>query len=239
MAVDFEKIIKNKVSQMENDGSIEKRINDDIEKLIYSAIDSAIGDYGLKRSVESSISANLGNIVENLGMDSYTGFILQRVKAIIADHMNNDFAEKVSNTLKDTIFAPVTGEHKLSDIFKKYHAYLDENVDLDEKYECREYLADLAERKMYFSDGHVYTIKLGEKANDDPEIIIEINDNNSSVIPNTIRSVLINGMDMSKTYRIGYLDEFQRYVCQLYYNKCPITIDEVDVNDFGCYEIDD
>lgn len=59
------------------------------------------------------------------------------------------------------------------------------------------------------------------------------------MIPNTIRSVLINGMDMSKTYRIGYLDEFQRYVCQLYYNKCHITIDEVDVYDFGSYEIDD
>lgn len=239
MSVNFEEIIRAKVARMEQDGAIEKRINDDVEKLINNAIDSALDSYEIRKIVKDSITADLGKVAESLSLDAYSGFVIQRVKAIIEEHMNEDIAKKIGMTLTETVFAPVSGTHTLSGIFKRYHAFINDFVDESDRRDRGEYLAELSERKAYYSSDSVLTIKFGEEIDTDPEVAIEIRVDNSSVLPTTISSLTIDGIDMGKSYRIGFLDEFQRYICQLYYNKVPIVIDDVDIDDYGFYECDD
>lgn len=239
MSVNFEEIIRAKVAQMEQDGVIEKRINDDVEKLINNAIDSALDTYEIRKIVRDSITADLGKVAESLSLDAYSGFIIQRVKAIIEEHMSEDLAKKIGMTLTETVFAPVSGTHTLSGIFKRYHAFINEFVDENDRRDRGEYLAELSERKAYYSSDSVLTIKFGEEIDTDPEVIVEIRVSNSSVLPTTISSLTIDGIDMGKSYRIGFLDAFQCYICQLYYNKVPIVIDDVDIDDYGFYECDD
>lgn len=239
MSVNFEEIIRAKVAQMEQDGVIEKRINDDVEKLINNAIDSALDTYEIRKIVRDSITADLGKVAESLSLDAYSGFIIQRVKAIIEEHMSEDLAKKIGMTLTETVFAPVSGTHTLSGIFKRYHAFINEFVDENERRDRGEYLAELSERKAYYSSDSVLTIKFGGEIDTDPEVVIEIRVSKSSVLPTTISSLTIDGIDMGKSYRIGFLDEFQCYICQLYYNKVPIVIDDVDIDDYGFYECDD
>lgn len=239
MELDFEKIISAKVVQMQESGAIEKRITDDVEKLINSSIDSALDSYDIRKIVRDSITSSLDNIAQAISLDAYSGFVIQRVKAIIEEHMNEYLAKKIGMTLTETVFAPVSGTHTLSGIFKRYHDFINEFVDENDRRDREKYLAELSERKAYYSSDSVLTIKFGEEIDTDPEVIVEIRVSNSSVLPTTISSLTIDGIDMGKSYRIGFLDEFQRYICQLFYNKIPIVIDHVDPDDFGAYEYDD
>lgn len=90
MVIDISKIVSDKLSQMEQDGVIQKAIEDGIEKSILSAVTSAVTGYQFKREIEKQVEDAVGGIAGKCGLSSYNGFIAQKAAEIVQNMYNED-----------------------------------------------------------------------------------------------------------------------------------------------------
>lgn len=99
MTVDFSTIIADKLAQMEEDGTIKKKIEETLEKSVMTAITSELESYDFRRKISDQMKLALNGVAENSGLSAYNGFIAEKIRAIVQETCAADIAAKVQATL--------------------------------------------------------------------------------------------------------------------------------------------
>lgn len=111
MILDISKIVSDKLTQMEEDGSIRRFLEEQIEKTVKGAIESAIGGYSLKRAIEEQITAGFPEIVNDIGLSAYNTYIAETVRKVTMATLEEDAQDKIQAAI-DGILLKKAGEHQ-------------------------------------------------------------------------------------------------------------------------------
>ena len=237
MIIDISKVIAEKMEQMQKDRVIEAKIEETLEKTILDTISSELSSWEFRRTISDEVKKSIGDVASELGLGAYNAFIAKKVKDIVAGMYEADMAEKVAETLSNTLLKKYD-EVKLSEIFDKYREWLFDYVDESEKHERQHFCCVLDVRESgCFTH---YEITLGEEERNHPsdnkDIFFKICQYNND--KSNINSLWLDGDRMENATRIGYLTDFEAFLLNLYYNKTPIILDVDDVDTCSAYDID-
>ena len=242
MNIDISKIVADKLAQLDNDGIIKRKVEETIEKSVSDAITSELGSYRFKSIITEQLAQSVSEVIKDIGLSGYNGYIAQAVKAILTDMQSQDIAEKVQAALNDIVLKKYENI-ALSEIFTRYREWVNENVDDDEKQDREMFTASIEVRKealftyyvCRFAD-HQLDGYLSYREDPDVELRFCVHRNETT---SRIGSVYLDGHSLQDTLRIGYLSEFEAFVTNLYYNGTKIIIDPENVEDDCRFEIDE
>lgn len=241
MNMDVTAIVEAKLAKMEEDGTIQRKIEEALEKSILAAITSELEGYSFRRSIEEQLKESTSGVAAKCGLSSYNGFIAEKAAQIVRAMYTEDFAEKVKKALSDVLLVKYEGI-KLSDIFARYRDWVCRTTEESEKYERQEFTAKLetSESGLFTS----YTITFSDEPlenkyswdkHGDIQIRFYVYGDKEA---DSISSLWLNGYNVKETVALGYLTEFQAFLVNLYYNDTPIILDQVDPYDYKYFDID-
>ena len=244
MNINVSEIIADKLAQLEADGTIQRKIEDALEKSLMSAITDELGSYSFRSGIQKQVRESISNVAEDCGFSAYNGFIAERVKAMVQEMYTTDIADKIQSVLNDIIIQKHE-EIKLSDIFARYRAWVLEHTDESDKYSRGRFTSELCIKESgafthydcYFSEEH---IEIGTylSTTEDADIRISICTYYHNEESTTIGRLYLSGHDISSTLRIGCLTSFEAFLVNLFYNKTKIIMDVDDVDDDDHFDID-
>lgn len=226
MNIDFNQIIQKKLTQMEDEGIIQKKIEDALEKSIMDAIDSQLGSYSFRNALGKQMEDGISMVAKDCGLSAYNGFIAEKVKAILSGIVSDDLGKKIETAVSGVLVQRYDGI-KLSDIFKRYRENVMESASDSEKYDRQEFTMELDAHEGYSGNFIHCTCKFSPEPDYDPDDSdsIEIRFCQYKDEPCSISSLTMGGLDMSKTLNIGYLDQFDQFLVNLLLNKTKIIMD--------------
>lgn len=244
MTIDISGIIETKLAQMEADGIIRTKIETALEKSILDAISSEIDSYRFTQEIREQMRTAVAGVAEQSGLAAYNGFIAEKVRKIVQDVAGADMAAKLQAALEGVILQKHEGV-KLSDIFKKYHAWVCENTDEADKYDRERYTAELEiDECRGFT---YYDVKFADRPNatrdysvapdDQPDVCLHLGTYKAEKTAR-ITTLKLKGSYIDKNLRIGTLSEFEALLVNLYYNRNEIQMDMEDADDYGYFDID-
>ena len=126
---DFNKIITDKITEMENSGTIQKIIEEKISKTIDSAINSCF-NWDFEDKIKKQIEESVGDIASKIKLNSYNSFIATAIENIVNVELNKDLKEKINTKLTQALTV-TEKEIKLSKIIEEFKRY---ECDDDEEY---------------------------------------------------------------------------------------------------------
>ena len=129
MKIDIQKIIADKIEQMEKDKIVEKKIEERVENAILEAIEQAIDVNSIRDDIESIISKEVREGISKIGFTAYNTLIFNEMERVIKETIKDDIAEKISKVFED-ILINKKKSIKLSEIVEEYRM-LYENIDYD------------------------------------------------------------------------------------------------------------
>lgn len=244
MTIDISGIIETKLAQMEADGVIRTKIEAALEKSILDAISSEIDSYRFTQEIREQMRTAVAGVAAQSGLAAYNGFIAEKVRQIVQDAAVGDLTAKLQTALEGVLLQKHEGV-KLSDIFKKYHAWVCEYTDEGDKYDRERYTAELevvesgnwTRYDARFADrpdaNRPYSIDPDGHPNIDLHLCVFRNERKTR-----ISTLSLNGSYIDKQLRIGMLSEFEAFVVNLYYNGTEILVDMEDADDYGYFDID-
>lgn len=244
MNIDISQIVADKLAQMEAEGTIQRKIEETLEKTLLDAISSELNSYSLKNDIQKQVKESVSKIAADCGFSAYNGFIAQTVKNILQQQYNQDITEKVQKAL-DTMLLQRHENVRLSDIFKQYRKWVLEATDYEEKCERETFTMDLEIRRengwawytCRFADRPIEYSVYGSRERPDIEMRICVwEDSNKKA--ETISGLYINGHELRETIKIGVLSDFEAFLVNLYYTETPIILDPEDVPDDNDFDID-
>lgn len=118
---DFNKIITDKITEMENSGTIQKIIEEKISKTIDSAINSCF-NWDFEDKIKKQIEESVGDIASKIKLNSYNSFIATAIENIVNVELNKDLKEKINTKLTQALTV-TEKEIKLSQIIEKFKRY--------------------------------------------------------------------------------------------------------------------
>lgn len=254
MVLDISKIVSDKLAQMEADGSIRRFLEEQIEKAVKGAVESAIGGYSLKRAIEEQITAGFPEIVNNIGLSSYNTYIAETVRKVTMAALEGDAQEKIQAAI-DGILLKKRDSIRLSEIMAEYRKWVNLNDDEEEKRSLNEghdgYTCAVREEKgRYGSLGgnfkyyNLYFDEYGDKDGrsfDDYDICVVLSalwiGGKSTV---KILDLYFDGMKVSREFVHHSPSSFEALLLNLHFNNTPIIMDvgEIDEDDHY-YEVED
>lgn len=241
MNVDISGIIAAKLAQMEEEGTIKRKIEETLEKSVLDAITSELSSYSFRSKIAEQVKQAADGVAERCGLSAYNGFIVEKARAIVQELYTNDIAEKMQAAL-DSVLLKKYENIKLSDIFNRYREWVLENTDESDKYEREHYTAtlDVEERgafihyKIRFADRPLTGGLFGDSRADIEVHLCSYGDKKAE----TITGLYVNNHDLHDTLKIGYLTDFEAFLVNLYYNGTMIQLDVEDVDDDDAFDID-
>ena len=246
MTIDISGIIETKLAQMEADGIIRTKIETALEKSILDAIASEIDSYRFTQEIREQMRTAVADVAAQHGLAAYNGFIAEKVRQIVQDAAVGDLTAKLQTALEGVLLQKHEGV-KLSDIFKKYHAWVCEHTDEGDKYDRERYTAELeVVEASYLTKTH-YNARFADRPDANRPYSIDPDDHpdidlHLSVFRNErktrISTLSLNGSYIDNQLRIGTLSEFEAFVVNLYYNGTEILVDMEDADDYGYFDID-
>lgn len=244
MNVDVSAIIAAKLAQLEEDGTIKKKIEEALEKSVMAAITSELEGYDFRRKISDQMKLALNGVAESCGLSAYNGFIAEKIRVIVQETCADDITAKVQATL-DGVLLKKYENIKLSDIFKRYREWVCKNTDESDKYERGHYTAALdvdesgvfTHYKIQFADRPAATDRFSYDSNKHPDIEIRLSTYNNETTAE-IGSLYVNDHDLRSTLKVGPLTSFEAFLVNLYYNGTKIQMDPDDVDDSDYFDID-
>ena len=118
---DFNKIITDKITEMENSGTIQKIIEEKILKTIDSAINSCFS-WEFEQQITKQIKESVGDIASKIKLNSYNSFIANAIENIVNVELNKDLKEKINTKLTQALIV-TEKEIKLSKIIEEFKRY--------------------------------------------------------------------------------------------------------------------
>jgi len=136
--MDFEQKIANAVNKKLNDGTIEKLVEQYIEKGVSDALDSVFSYGGEgKELIKKKISETMVPAIERHDFNQY----LTKLDSVLTEIVNStNIAEnkRILDNFRELMKEPEMKEIKLSEIFNKYCIHVSENVDTGDLKACCE-----------------------------------------------------------------------------------------------------
>ena len=129
MILDINKIVSDKIKELDENKIIEQAIQSKIESVITSAVNDAFS-YEFSRKISQKIKEQVGDIASSISLSSYNTMVSNTVKNILQAELNEDLANKVQSKVRE-LFLGSDKAVKLSDIVKKFK---EENFEVDEDY---------------------------------------------------------------------------------------------------------
>ena len=244
MTIDISGIIETKLAQMEADGIIRTKIETALEKSILDAISSEIDSCRFTQEIREQMRTAVAGVAAQSGLAAYNGFIAEKVRQIVQDAAVGDLTAKLQTAFEGVLLQKHEGV-KLSDIFKKYHAWVCEHTDEGDKYDRERYTAELEVEES--GNWTRYDARFADRPNANRPYSIDPDDHpdidlHLSVYGNEgksrISTLRLNGSYIDKQLRIGTLSEFEAFAVNLYYNGTEILVDMEDADDYGYFDID-
>ena len=227
MNIDFNRIIQKKLTQMDVEGVIQKKIEDTLEKSIMDAIDSQLGSYSFRNALGKQMEDGISKVARDCGLSAYNGFVAEKVKAILSGIASDDLSKKIETAVSGILVQRYEGI-KLSDVFKRYREHVMNSTDDSEKEDRQEFTMELEIRESYTGSFTYYTCKFCPEpeydADDYDAVEVRFSQcRNEQTAP--IGSLTIGGLDMSKTLKFGCLDQFDQFLVNLFLSKTEIIVD--------------
>lgn len=246
MNIDFSKIINDKIKQMDENGTIQKAIENGIEEVILKAISDQITGYETKRLIEQQVKECISESCSDIGLAAYNGCVADAVSKII----KGTIAENLQDRIEKEVIGLVLKKEKpvkLSEIFERYREIMRDEydgIDADKTFTlyCGEKRTSFVSNKYYhecaFSeDGDVeatvsYSGRIQNK--EDYDIFFETYDYGDKTA--MISQVMFRGEPVENMLKRRYLDPFECFILNLYLNKVKITMDveKIDTDDNMC-----
>lgn len=251
MILDISKIVSDKLAQMEEDGSIRRFLEEQIEKTVKGAIESAIGGYSLKRAIEEQITAGFPEIVSDIGLSAYNTYIAETVRKVTMATLEEDAQDKIQAAI-DGILLKKRESIKLSEIMQEYRKWVNDSDDEEEKRSRNEdhdgYTCAVREDKgLYGSSFKSYKLYFDEEGGkdskdlDDYDIVVDL-----SLLWTAgkdrvkIHDLYFDGTKVSKEFVHHSPSSFEALLLNLHFNSTPIIMDfdEIDEDDHY-YEVEE
>lgn len=135
MTLNVNEIIEKKIQELENNHVIEDAIQKKIASVINDAVESAF-NWEFTRAISDELKKQIGNIAENLKLNSYNTLIADTVGKLIDVELNKDLAEKVQTKLRNLMLVTAKSV-KFSDIVKMFKEFCCDD-DSEYSYEVRD-----------------------------------------------------------------------------------------------------
>lgn len=240
MNLDINKIIMDKVEEMESSGSIKSLIEDSIEKTIQNTIKQKFESYEIRNALEKQVGDNISDIIKKIGLSAYNSFIADSITKIFETEYKKDLAEKIQTKMNETILKKydiIT----LSEIFEKYRKHVNDFVDEDDKTIYENFTCTYKSHSGTISNNiNYYNCYFDEEDQsnlDNAKIRISFVSYASNE-PVTISSLYINDYDIKTDFLMKYMDDFEAFLFNLWYNKTPIILDTENIDlDENYYDI--
>ena len=241
MNIDVSQIVAAKLAQLDEDGTIKRKIEESLEKTIMSAITSELESYRFQQTIQNQMKDAVSTIAADCGLSAYNGYIAEKCKAIVQNLFTTDISERVEKSLNDIMFTKHENI-KLSDIFKKYREWVLENTDESEKYERQKFTHVLevkedgawTEYRCKFAD-HTLEGFGYNKEKPEIEILFMVFQERKEA---SISTLYLNCHYMKDSFKVGRLTDFEAFILNLYYNETKIILDEEDVDEDPYFDID-
>ena len=232
MLLDISEIVKKKIEEMEQDGTIQKKIEDGIEETINRAIESAVSDWNLRKCIENQVYEAINPAVKNIGLSAYTKFLNEKVNSLLKDKFNNDLAEIISNKFTSVYTADYSHITKVSQIVEEYRKYLADELDVDDlEYTGAQFHVSV-ENKISDEVFSWWTINLSCEATCEKQIKIKILKYRNKGTEN-ISYIYLDGEDVNDLKSLNGLNSFECMLVNLLYNETKLVLDfdEIDEDD--------
>lgn len=235
MNIDINAIVNNKLREMEENNTIEKLLEENIEKAITKGIEGALDSYSLKRQIEDKVEKQVSEVVKEIGFTGYNSFISEKVKMITEEICREDISEKIQKTFNEILV--VKRENvKLSEIFEKYRDYMNENTDEADKYSLENFWVSVEESEygwITFKMAKEKTDRYSRSEDNYIEFTVHPNRDNKEI--GSMSTVYIGDRRLETVLKLGTLSEIESLITNIYYNKTPIIIDIESEDDIETY----
>lgn len=228
MNIDVDIIVSEKLRQLDEDGVIQKAIEDTLEKSLLSAVTEAINGYKIKREIQEKVEKQISGVVNDLDFSSYNAIMLQKMRELINAYAGDDVAKRATEML-ESLFVSKRGSIKLSEIFEAYRKYAVSDMYYDEHNGGDEFLA------YYNTDGNWATVIFDKDVNSsgDKEISFLLFHNSYGKNDQyLVTNLKFDGTPVDCKAQLGYLNDVEQLLVQCYYNKTPVIIDEDELRFF-------
>lgn len=238
MELNINEIASAKIQSMHESGEIRKRIEEGVEKSIYSAIDSACQDYQFRSTIEKNIESVLGEVAKGVNVDAYKNFLISRLNKAFSSYVKKDIGDKIEADFK-RIYLDAPKDIKLSQIIEKYKEWLFSKLDEEERRDWEKFDISFNTEYRYWID--IELKKTGSNRTSEYEnfsftIHYEHGGNNKI---GYISSAKIGYSDFGKEIKFGRISDFEALVFNLLYTKTRVEIDIEDVDRIDTYLYDD
>lgn len=238
MNINISEIVNNKISEMEKNKVVEKAIEDTIHKTVLSSITDALGDYKLKRIITEKIEKEVSQVVSKLGFTAYNTFIVNEVKKIMEGAVSEDLIIKIEKTFKDMLINKKENI-KLSEICKEFKSYMCNYTDEEEQHELETFHISIKEEEEYGWINCVFSKEESEKYSSRDSVTFTIHRNYKEKNKGTLGCVYIDGNNIDKKTKFGYMNSFEILILNLVYNKTSVEIDVNSEHEVDCsFDID-
>ena len=241
MVLDISGIIEEKMKEMEQDGSIRDYIRNCVETTVKDSLERAIGGYRLKDTIQKEIEANFPEIVKDIGLDGYNGFIAETVRKTCIAQMEGEAQAKISKAIEAAVLMK-RDKITLSEILKAYRDEANDNDDVEWKRDMNEdhdgYTCAVRSRKSTFSssdwtyytlwfnaEGYIEEQALGSNYEDCDLVVILSGLWEGHKNEVRINDIYFAGEKVSKQFIHHAPSGFESLLLNLYMNKTPIIMD--------------
>ena len=238
MELNINEIASAKIQSMHESGEIRKRIEEGVEKSIYSAIDSACQDYQFRSTIEKSIENVLGEVAKGVNVDAYKNFLISRLNKAFSSHVKKDIGDKIEADFK-RIYLDTPKDIKLSQLVEKYKEWLLTRLDEEERRDWGKFDISFNSEYKYWFDVELKkpnTHRTSELENFCFTIHYEDGTNNKL---GYVSSARIGYKDFGKELNFGRVSDFEALIFNLMYTRTRIEIDMEDVDCIDTYLYDD
>lgn len=245
---EIEKIVTNKVAEMINDGTLKKKIEEDVEQQILGSLSSAVKSWEIEDIIKKKLKGELSEELSNLSFEGYTNKVIEAVCKIVSIEENTDLTERVKLFYKD-VFGKTEGAVKIQTIIDKY---VEEMTDKKEDSCCFDDLSDYSSISISYDERHDwYDIKfVTEETNrfssySDPktknEHYYSMTLSKSLKDKSKYQILSIYGgedrKDLTGRFSYKYYSGFEKFLLNLYLNQIDIEISNDDICEDEEYSI--
>lgn len=222
MNIDVDAIVSEKLRQLDEDGVIQKAIEDNLEKSLLSAVTEAINGYKIKREIQEKVEKQISGVVNDLDFSSYNAIMLQKMRELINAYAGDDVAKKTTEML-ESLFVSKRESIKLSEIFEAYRKYVIADMYYNDHSGGDEFLADYDT-----TDEHWVEVSFDKDVDcvGGKEISFLLYGGYGDDDTYRITMLRLDGIPVDCKDHLGYLNDVEQLLAQCYYNKTPVIIDE-------------
>lgn len=228
MNINVDAIVSEKLRQLDEDGVIQKAIEDTLEKSLLSAVTGAIDGYKIKHEIQEKVEKQISGVVNELDFSSYNAIMLQKMRELINAYAGDDVAKKATEMLEG-LFVSKRESIKLSEIFEAYRKYVVADMYYNDHSGGDEFLA-------YYdtTDEHWVNVSFGKDVDHvgDKEISFLLYGGYGDDNTYRITSLRFDGTPVDCKDHLGYLNDAEQLLAQCYYNRTPVIVDEGELQFF-------